>query len=167
MHVTLRGGGAIDLELLGDGRVRRRGEPVVLRLAPAAYAALNRRAEDLADRSLWIEEPTTITELAIDGVSFQRGAVVGEWTRTPPGPVDGARVESVITALAQVQRSPDVASLGKRHDVAIVVTPPAGTPVRHVLVVGAPRQGGCPALAGKSTVILSPTVCASISALAR
>jgi len=167
IRLAVRGGGAIELELLGEGRLRRRGEPVVLRLAPAAYAALNHRAVDLADRSVWSEEPTTITELAIDGVSYRRGTVVGEWSRTPPGPVDGARVEAVIAALARVERSPDVASLGKRHDVAIVVTPPAGASVRHELAVGAPRQGGCPAYAGEATVILSPPVCASIAALAR
>jgi hypothetical protein len=165
--VTRKGGSVVVLELLGAGRVRRAGEPVVLQLAPAAYTALNRRAADLADRAVWIEEATTITELVIDGVAYGRGAVLGEWTRTPPGPVDGARVEAVVTALAEVRGAPEVGMATKQHEVAIVVTPPAGAPVRHELVVGAAQRGGCPARAGQVTVILTAPVCAEIAALAR
>ena len=165
--VTVKGGAVFAIELLGDGVVRRAGEPLVLRLAPAAYAALNRRAADFADRALWTEEPSTISELVIDGITYRRGAVVGEWTRVPAGPVNGARIEALVAALAEVRDAPAPASLTKRHDVALVVTPPAGAAVRHELVVGAPHQSGCPAYAGQVAVSLPAKVCAEIAALAR
>ncbi|MBL9015377.1 MAG: hypothetical protein JNL83_14430 [Myxococcales bacterium] len=167
LRVTGDAGGVVTIELLGDGRVHREGEPVALELAPAAYAAVTRRGTDLADRAVWAEEASTITELVIDRVTYRRGAVLGEWTRVPAGKVDGARVEALVAALAEVRRSPDVASARVQHEVAIVVTPPAGAPVRHELAVGAPRQGGCPAYAGNVTVQLPTPICAGIAALAR
>lgn len=164
---VLKGGGEIAIELLGRGMVRRGNEAVVLQLTPAAYAALGRTAADFTDRTLWNEEPTTITEIRIDAVAYRRGAVVGEWTRTPTAPVDGARIEALVSALAQLQASPGVGAVSKQHSVTLEITPPAGASVRHALVVGAPGQGGCAAQAGAAAAILPAKVCAELAALAR
>jgi hypothetical protein len=167
MTMTFKDGGSITLELLGDGLVRRADEEMALKLTPAAYAVLTRGAKDLADRSVWTEEPTTIMAIQIDGITYARGAVIGEWSRTPAGPVDGARVEALVTALSTLKRSPDVASFTKANEVTLVVAGAAGAPVRHVLTVGARVQGGCTAWAGNQTVRLPAPVCASVTALAK
>ncbi|MBA3462189.1 MAG: hypothetical protein H0T46_19670 [Deltaproteobacteria bacterium] len=165
--IQLKNGGSIVLELLGDGLVRRAGETMALKLTPAAYAALARGAKDLADRSVWTEEPTTIVALQIDGITYARGAVIGEWTRTPAGQVNGARVEALVGALATLKRSPEVASFTKAHDVTLAVAAPAGPAVRRSLTVGARVQGGCTAHAGTETVRLPASVCDSVTALAK
>lgn len=167
VRVNVRGGGVISLALLGGGKVRRDDERVALRLTPAAYAALNRGAADLGDRAVWHEEPTTISEVTIDGITYQRGAVLGEWKRTPPGLVDGAQLEALVAVLADLQRSQDVSFPAKQHEVTLLISPPAGAPVRHTLAIGAPRQGGCPARADQASVLLPTTVCATIAALGR
>ena len=167
IKLRLADGGFVGIEPLGDGLARRASEPIALKLTPAAYAVLTRGAKDLADRSVWTEEPTTVMAIQIDGITYARGAVIGEWTRTPPGAVDGARVEALATALASLQHSPEVASFTKAHDVTLVVAGAAGTPVRHELAVGARVQGGCTAQAGAATVRLPAPVCESVTALSK
>ena len=168
-HLTIaqRGGTSLTLELLGNGLVRRELEPLALRLTTAAYAILTRASAIYADDALWSEEPTTITSIKIDGVTYTRGAVIGEWTRTPAGPVDAARVDALVAALASAHGGPDVESFSKQHEVILTVTAPASAPVTHTLLIGAPRQLDCIAHTGTAALTLRDPVCASIAALAR
>jgi hypothetical protein len=165
--ISLRGGPTLILELLGNGLVRRELEPLALRLTPAAYALLTRASAIYADDALWSEEPTTITSIKIDGVTYTRGAVIGEWTRTPAGPLDAARVDALVAALAVAHGGPDVESFSKQHEVILTVTAPASAPVTHTLLIGAPRALGCIAHTGTAALTLRDPVCASITALAR
>jgi len=83
--VTGSAGTTITLDLFADHVLARHGEPVALRPAPGAWNLLVRPSRELRDVTLWLEEPTTITTLRIDDVSYQRGAVIGDWTRRPAG----------------------------------------------------------------------------------
>ncbi len=165
LHV--RGGSPVILELLGGNLVRREGEPRALRLTVGAYAILARTRAELAGRSVWTEEPTTISALTIDAITYTRGAVIGEWARSSPGPVDGARVEALVVALASPQRSPEVEASPIAHRVTLTVTGPTGAPIQHELRIGASRGGVCTGTTSKATVLLARGVCAAIDQLAR
>lgn len=165
--LDVRGGATVTLELLGANLIRREGEPRALRLTPAAYTILTRGRAELADRSVWNEEPTTITALMIDTVLYTRGAVIGEWTRSPPGPVDAARVEALVAALASPRRAPEVEASSITHRITLTVTGPTGPPIQHELAIGARRPGGCIATTATATVGLPAPLCASIDQLAR
>jgi hypothetical protein len=168
LTATDRAGAAIALDLFADRVLARHGEPVALRPAPGAWNLLVRPSRELRELTLWVEEPTTITALAIDDVRYQRGQVIGAWSRQPAGPVDAARVEALVAQLA-APRALGFADgpLAAAHRVTIEVTPPVGAPTRHALELGAPRASGCPARSGGDTVVLPAAICAEIAALAR
>jgi hypothetical protein len=160
----VKGGTSVVLELLGNNLVRRQGETIALRLSGAASTRLARVARDYADKSVWNEEPTTITSLQIDAITYTRGAVIGEWTRAPAGAFDPKRVEALVAALAAPRRTADVESMSYTHRVALTVTPPVGAPVRHELHVGSYR---CLAETLTATIQLSSSTCDDLDALAR
>src|SRR4051812_5207051 len=168
LTATDRAGAAIALDLFADRALARSGEPVALRPAPGAWSLLVRPSRELRDLTLWVEEPTTITALAIDGVRYRRGAVIGAWDREPASPVDAARVEALVARLA-APRALGFADrpLAAAHRVTLEVAPPVGAPMRHALELGAPRGSGCPARAGGDTVVLPAAICSEIAALAR
>jgi hypothetical protein len=167
-HVTAtdRAGAAIALDLFADRVLARPGEPVALRPAPGAWSLLVRPSRELRDLTLWVEEPTMVTALVIDGVRYQRGAVIGAWDRQPAGPVDAARVEALVAQLA-APRALGFADgpLATAHRVTLEVTPPAGAPIHHALELGAPRGSGCPAHTGGDTVVLPAAICSEVAAL--
>jgi hypothetical protein len=166
--VTDRSGGVTVLDLLSDGLVARHGEPVGLRLAPGAWSLLVRPSRELRDATLWVEEPTTIASVRIDSVVYQRGAVIGEWSRRPSGAADAAALEGLVAALAApralafVDGAPPVV-----HRLTMATAPPVGRPAEHVLELGAPRATGCPARADGEAVLLPAAVCARVAALAK
>ena len=161
-------GVTIVLELHAPRLVRRAGEALALGLTPPAWAVLTRPARALRDPSLWVEDPLAISRLAIDGVSYQRGEVVGEWTRSPPGPHEPAAVEALVALLAAPRSlGPAPASFAIRRRVTLLVSPPTGPPVEHVLELGAPTRQGCPARTGGTTGVLPAEVCAAVARLAR
>jgi len=169
--ITGRAGDPITLDLFAARVVVRRtgqGEPIGLRPAPGAWNLLVRPSRELRDLGLWLEEPTTVTALQIDGVHYQRGAVIGAWTRQPAGPVDAASVEALVAALAApralgfVDAAPSVA-----HRLTLSIAPPVGAATEHVLELGAPRATGCPARADGQPVLLPPITCARAAALAK
>ena len=164
LTLTVRKAGAITLELLGGNLVHRESEPLALRLSGGAYARLARGAKPYADKSVWNEEPTTITSIKIDGVTYTRGAVIGEWTRVPAGAFDPKRVEAVVAAIAAPRRTPDVESINYTHRVALIVTPPVGEAVVHELAVGNFR---CIATSSTATMGFPSSVCDALDALAR
>ncbi len=167
VQLTVHGDEIVVLELLGNQVVRREHEPVGLRLTPAAYAVLTRSTAELADRSVWNEEPTTISALAIDKLIYTRGAVIGEWSRTPQAAVDGAEVEALVAALASPRRAPQARPFTPVHLVTMTVTSPTGAPTHRELIVGTPRPDGCVATSAKGTVLLAAAQCAAIDRLAR
>jgi hypothetical protein len=163
-------GSATTLDLFGDRVLARHGEPVALRLPPGAWRLVTRPSRELRDLTLWLEEPTTITAVDIDGVAYQRGQVIGAWTRrTGAGSAaDAARLEALVAQLA-APHATGFADGGfvPVHHLVIDVTPPAGGPVRHVLELGPPRPTGCPARAGGDPVLLPAALCAAVAALSR
>jgi hypothetical protein len=165
--VTGRAGVAFTLDVFAERVVARRGEPIALRPGPAAWQALVRPSRELRDAALWLEEPTMISELEIDGVRYVRGQVIGDWTRRPPGAADAHSIEALVGLLAQLRSSattgPQIAVI---HRVAITVAPPAGAASQHVLELGAPRAAGCPARVGNDAVMLPAIVCVLVAALA-
>ena len=117
-----------------------------------------------------------VSALRIDGVRYLRGAVIGAWTRQPPGPVDPVAIEALVAALAAPRALGFVdAPVAAVHRITLTITPPAGVAMERVLALGAPRAGGCPArISGTESasatgdaLLLSATVCAQVAALAR
>ena len=170
--VTGHAGAPLTLDLFADHVLARHGEPVALRPAPGAWRLLVRPSRELRDVTLWLEEPTTITAVQIDDVRYQRGAIIGEWTRQPvaPGgkPVDALTLEALVALLAAPR------ALGFFddpfpivHRVTLVITPPTGAPTEHVLALGAARPAGCPARVERDAILLPAVVCTQVAALAK
>lgn len=181
LTITDRSGAAMVLELFPDRVVARRGEPVALRLARGAWGRLTGSPDALRDLTPWREEPTTIARLRIDlrgsAILYQRGAVIGAWTREPASPAgrDGtspeenaATVERLVGKLAAPRPFGWRADrAGTPYRVTLTVVPPSGPTIDHVLEVGGPNGGSCPATIAGDTVTLPATLCADVAALAR
>jgi hypothetical protein len=187
---TDRAGASIALDLFADRLLVRRGEPVALREAPGAWRALVQPARELRDPTLWLEEPTMVAALVIDGARYERGAVIGAWGRhlapapgsgsaSPGGtataaavPVDTAAAARIEALVAQLAAPRALGFIGDRiavaHRVAIEVVPPVGPPIHREIAVAAPGSGtaGCAARAGHDTVRLPAAICAEVAALA-
>lgn len=153
-------GNDLVLALHRDNLVVRAGESIALRLGSDAFAVLLRGASAYRDPTPWTEEPTMIEQITIDGVTWTRGAVIGEWTRTPAGPSDAASIEALVTALAR-PRVLGVASgtVAMTRRIELVVRPPVGAAKTHTLEVGAPTVAGCPAKIGATSLLLSVEIC--------
>lgn len=165
---TDRAGGEVAIDLFAGKVLARRGEPVALRPAPGAWEILVRPSRALRDVQMWLEEPTMITALAIDQVRYERGAVIGAWSRRPEGPVDARAVEELVGLLAAPRAQGFVDGEGApSRRVAIVVTPPAGAPLERVIEIGPRRPSGCPARVDREVVALPARICVLVAALAR
>jgi len=118
---------------------------------------------------------------SIDGIRYQRGATIGAWTRLPAGatndtgaqaadagPADAGTLEALVALLAAPRSQGFVDDpIPIAHRVTLVITPPAGPPMEHVLALGAPRPAGCPARLDHDTIVLPAALCAQVAALAR
>lgn len=154
---TDRAGTTVKLDVFGD-IVARRGESVALRPSREALATITRPASALLDPTRWVEDPLAVTELAIDGTTYKRGGVVGEWTSQPAGTVDPVALEALATALSHV-RAPAITTVGPMvHRVVVQLAPPVGTPQTHVLEVDA----HCAARLDGAAVQLDPGICAAL-----
>jgi hypothetical protein len=174
--VTGRAGGTLTVDLFAEHILTRHGEPIALRPAPGAWSLLVRPSRELRDVTPWLEEPTTITSVRIDDIRYQRGAVIGDWTRVPEAGaarparpiVDAKALEALVAQLAAPRAlgflDGEVTAV---HRVTLTITPPAGAPTDHVLALGAPRAAGCPVRADRDTILLPPAVCAQVAALAQ
>jgi hypothetical protein len=165
LSVTDPGGQSIALELHLPDVVVRRGEPVGLRVGEGAFRRLVQASEDLRDRTPWREEPTTVVALELDGTTYTRGAVIGEWTRAGPGRDDPATVEELVGALAAIEVSPHPPGDPPRHVVTLHVRPPGGAPVTRTIRIGDPGPT-CRASTGGSSLAIAPEICARVRALA-
>lgn len=175
VRVTDRAGSTIVLELVAPRLVRRAGEPVALRLTPAAWEVLTRPGRALREPTLWVEDPLAITTLAIGDAVYTRGAVIGEWTRatgaggapSPVSPADARRLDTLAAALASPRALGDAPSFTPRLDVTATVAQPAGDEVVRTLALGRRAGGTCPARVGGEGVLLDASVCDAAHALAR
>ncbi|HTL36182.1 MAG TPA: hypothetical protein VL326_23785 [Kofleriaceae bacterium] len=151
----------------GLGVIARRGEPVAIKLDKDSYALIARTSAAYHDPTRWREDATTITSIVVDRVTYERGAVLGEWTRKPAGTIDNALVDALAQTLAIV-RAPGNPGSGKTTNgrkIKVTFTPPAGPPSTHELLVSGLVKGGCRGRADKTEVILSPELCTAAAAL--
>jgi hypothetical protein len=170
--VTGHDGVTLTLDLFADHVLARHGEPVALRPAPGAWRLLVRPSRELRDVTLWLEEPTTITAVRIDDVSYQRGAILGDWTRqggaTGGKPADARTLEALVALLAAPRALGFVDDpFPIVHRVTLVITPPTGAPTERVLALGPVRPAGCPARVERDAILLAAAICAQVAALAK
>ncbi len=149
-----------------DGVVARADEPFALRPPPEAFAMITRPVSALRDPILWREEVTTLSTFTLDGITYARGAVIGEWTRTPAGTVDAALVDSLAETLSRVRAPTTTAPATIAHTITVTFTPPTGAPTTHTLELGTPTHGGCAARVDRKPVRLDLSLCMAVVALA-
>jgi hypothetical protein len=151
-------GGEVVLERLAPDLLARAGEPVALRLAPATVAILDGAIAGLAERTLWREDPLTITRLAVDGAVATRGAVLGEWTAPA---ARWAALDALAVALASPQRTltPPPSPVHAAHTVELTIAPPVGAPRTHAVAIGAATATGCPATVDGAALERPPAHC--------
>jgi len=152
--------------LLFNGVVVRKGESFGLRPAPQAWAAIARPPSALRDPVRWREDVITLTALTLDRVTYKRGAVLGEWTRAPPGTFDPALVDALASTLASVRAPAGAAPTAIAHTLAVTFTPPAGAPTTHTVELGPPAADGCAARVDRAPVRLELQLCTAALALA-
>jgi hypothetical protein len=141
-HVVARGAAGAQVALdLYAGDLAHRDDGAWLHLSHDAWLALAAPAEAAVDPTRWAEDATSIASLALDGATFTRGAVVGEWH----GARDQAAVEALAQTLAAVRAPAAVlpASFRAVHVIDVAFAPPVGAPSHHRLELGAPRADGC------------------------
>jgi len=148
---------AIELAIYPGGIVARAREPIALRVGDGSAAILARGGAAYVDRTLWSEEPTTVRSLQVGGVVYTRGAVVGEWTRSPAGRVDAAAVEQLVGLLAVPRARGDAAAPVDPMPVILTIAPPAGAGFERTLLLGDPAR--CTATSPAGVVALEPQIC--------
>ncbi len=170
LEVVARDGLALTLDLYAGHIVVRRGEPLGLQLGEGAHALLSRPGTALRDPTLWSEEPTTITKLALDATTYTRGTVLGEWTRTGPGRDDPAALDQLVGLLAAPRGlgphsgAGGAGAAGAGPRVTLTITPPSGAPTTRTFTL-VPR--GCGAVVDRAAVQIAPAVCQLVARLTR
>jgi hypothetical protein len=132
----------VTLELFKDG-VARAGEPVMIRTPQVAVIA--RPARAYRDTTRWREDVLTIQAITIDGKTFTRGAVIGEWI----GASQPGLVEALAGTLATVRAPAVEKATAAKHRIAVTFAPPTGSPTTHTIEIGercVGRIDGAPAL---------------------
>lgn len=153
------------LDVFAD-RVQRRGDPLALAIPPATRAILVRPARSLVDAERWSEEPTTITTISIDGATYQRGAALGEWSRTPAAKSDPALVDALAEAVAKLHAPARSGTAATPHRLVVTFAPPIGATVTHAIDLGSPTADGCPAVIAGEPVTAPLALCVAVAALA-
>ncbi len=162
--VTAERNTTFELSVFPGGIVVRKTEPLGLRIGEGSAAILARAGAAYVDRTLWSEEPTTVHSIQLGGVTYTRGAVVGEWTRAPQGAVDAAAVDQLVRLLAVPRSSSDAPVPTDPIAVILSIVPPSGPPSERKLLLGiTPR---CAATV-TGTIALDPRVCALVTKLTR
>lgn len=157
-------GTQVTLDLVGKTIVRD-SEPLALRPSADAWNIITRPGSALRDPILWREDASTLSSLTIDGVTYTRGAVLGEWTRTPEAPFDPALVDALASALAIVRAPADPSTAPLPRRLRVTFTPPSGASSTHDLAIGAPTPEGCPARVDGTPVRLPLPLCTAAHAL--
>lgn len=163
--ITAERNTTFELSIFPGGLVVRGTEPLALRIGEVSAAILTRAGAAYVDRTLWSEEPTTVHAFQLAGVTYTRGAVVGEWTRAPAGPVDAASVDQLVRLLAVPRASSDAPAPTDPIAVILSIVPPSGAPSQRKLLLGTTPK--CAATVATGTVALDPQVCALATRLAK
>jgi hypothetical protein len=168
-----RDGTQLVLDVYGDGIVARRGEPVGLRVGGDALARLVAAGTRFVQPMLWAEEPTTIDSIAIDGATWRRGAVIGEWFRAPQG--RNPRADPILERLAAALAAPHPlagappATFTAAHTVVLSIRRPGAADtaplVEHRAELAAPIAAGCPLRTGSTIVVVDVAVCTDVASL--
>jgi hypothetical protein len=160
--ITPRGGELIWLDVFAQA-VQRRGEPRAIRVTPAVLATLARPARWFADATRWAEDPASITRIVVDGVTYDRGATLGDWNGAPKAS-DAALLSALAEALATVRAPDEPVPAGFRaaHRIAVTFAPPVGTPATHQLEIGA----GCHATIDGIAALAPMPLCMAAAAAA-
>ena len=140
------------LGVLPGDAVRRTTDGTVLQIAHADWRALQEPASAWADPTRWSEDPSAVTQIAIDKTTYQRGAVLGEWT--PP-----AKLDDLAAALAHVQAR-DGTAAPTSHTITVTLAPPVGSPATHTLELGA----HCAGRIDTQPVVFEPATCHALEA---
>ncbi|NVB83045.1 MAG: hypothetical protein HOV81_32000 [Kofleriaceae bacterium] len=158
-------GTTVTLDVFDGGLVAREGEGVAIHVAEEPWRVLMRPTSALRDPVLWREDETTIQSIVVDGVTFSRGQLIGEWTRTPSGKVDGAVVDALAQALATV-RAPAIARAPMpTRKVTVTFAPPSGPQVVRELALAPPTGQGCAAKVDGAPVMLPLPLCTAAFAV--
>ncbi|HEY5924042.1 MAG TPA: hypothetical protein VIV11_20320 [Kofleriaceae bacterium] len=155
----------VTLELF-DHAIARAGEPAAIRIADADWSIITRPSSALRDATRWREDAMTLTSLTLDTITYKRGAVLGEWTRTPDGKLDAALVDSLVETLASVRAPATAPPAAIAHRLRVTFTPPAGKPVTHTIDFASPTAHGCAARLDGVSVLLPLPLCTAAIALA-
>ena len=161
-------GPPVQLELFA-GSVHRQGEPRALAIGVREHEVLARPARAYVDSERWSEEPSTISELTLDQITYRRGAVIGEWTREPAGPFDPALVEILATAAARLHAPVTPGTFTAGHQLALRFSPPVGALVTRKLAVGpvgGAQRGSCAGELEGERVSLPAELCIAVAAVA-
>ncbi len=160
-----RAGTQVVLDLY-DRVIARRGEQGAIQVSAANWTTITRPTAALRDPTRWREDPTTISSVAVDNVTYKRGAVLGEWTRAPAGKVDPHLVDALVESLATVRAPAGAPPATITHRLRVTITPPAGSPTTHTLELGTPTDAGCAGRVDGTAVLLPLPLCTAAVALA-
>ena len=144
----------VTLELFKDG-VAREGEPMIIRTP--LIDVIRRPASAYRDTTRWREDVLTIQSITVDGKTFTRGAVIGEWIgATQPG-----LVEALAGTLATV-RAPDAPkAVRAKHHIAVTFAPPTGQPTTHTIEIG----DGCTGRIDGNPAMVPADLCSAVDGL--
>ena len=166
LELVSASGETCHLALYPGGIVVRREDRVAFRLPPEARAILDQPASAYRDPTRWLEDPSTVSAITLDGTTYKRGAVIGEWTGAK-APADAALVEALAAAVAAVRAPSGPAPVAVEHRLDVTIAPPVGTPSVHHLEVGHPTAAGCAGRADGTPVVLPLAVCTAVAAVSR
>ena len=156
----------VTLEVFDGGLVARAGEDVAIHvMGDEAWRAIMRPSSALRDSVLWREDETTVQSIGVDGVTFKRGALIGEWTRSPAGEVDAALVDALAQSLASVRAPSTTQTVAATRKIAVTFAPPSGKPVKHELALAPPGAEGCAAKVDGAPVMLPLPLCTAAFAI--
>ncbi len=163
-HIEVRANDvAIAIDVFPGGVIARHGEPVALRVGEGSYAILTRGGPAYADPTLWLEEPLTIRRIQIGDANYERGSVIGSWSRDGK-PADAKRLDALATALATLRSLGSSAKPTASRPVNLVTAPPVGAPATHAFTLG--RAGTlCVATIDGVHHAIEPQICELADAL--
>lgn len=148
------------LDVLPGDRVRRGLDGAALKIAHDDWLALQQPVSAWADPTRWSEDPSAVTSIAVGGVTYRRGSVLGEWT--PTKPLRARELDALAGALAHVQAR-DAAPAPTTHTITVTLAPPVGAPAMHTLALGA----ACAGRLDNQPVVFEPATCAALEAAGR
>src|SRR5262249_29145964 len=134
-------GTEVTLEI-GEHMIFRKGEQGTLALEPKAYEVLARPSSALRDATRWREDAANLSSFVLDGITYTRGAVLGEWNRSPNGTFDAKLVEALVEAVATLRAPVAAPPRAVGHTLRVTFSPPVGDPTMHEIELAAPTEQG-------------------------